>query len=520
MDASGYPADAESPVMKAQRLANPDYQRAFLQYDTDKSGTIDFFELRNCLQMVQDQVEASTTAAFVRHAFSDATELALFGRFGAGQACLNFDQFSALCQYVESVKNVFKGVDLDNSGTLNSVVELGRALTASSFAWTDPSGQDPLIGQVAEEIGKTYDGDGNGVLSFDEFLRLRLEWDPCVAAWNRGVGLFGGKQITPQQTLQVLDDAKRQLEPFSQLASLPFLSQLSNGFNSTSFFSSILFPKKFSERTCESLIIRFGNGSPFLLFEHFCMMLNFVKAEQNIFGDIDNNKNGSLDYAELAAAFAKVGLPLHQDQFNWYDQDNSGSIGFDEFLQIKIEMAPMLGVQNQFTAQGLTARELQELLTRNNIRFIWTFSNGVIPVIKPFSLRTCRLLVATYGTARPGERFPTVVNFSQCILMLHDVKLAKMNFQQYDTGNDGALSMAEFQNAMMLAAGSLPPGAIDLMLFSYDADGTGELEFDAFLAMLLECKMFQQRFSQLGATLPGLDASALFQMVYSMPRWL
>eukprot|EP00971_Amphidinium_carterae_P090175 1785150-Amphidinium_carterae.2 len=70
-----------------------------------------------------------------------------------------------------------------------------------------PGGGDPLSMMVAEKIGRAYDEalaqDKNGVLTFDEFVQLRLEWDCYLDAWSSNVPM-GSNSIAPQQLLGVL----------------------------------------------------------------------------------------------------------------------------------------------------------------------------------------------------------------------------------------------------------------------------------------------------------------------------
>ena len=78
---------------------------------------------------------------------------------------------------------------------------------------------------VAEKIGRSYDADHNGVLTFDEFVQLRLEWDLYLNAWASHVPA-GMNNIHPQQLLTVLDAVKRSLEPVGGWAMHPTMSKM------------------------------------------------------------------------------------------------------------------------------------------------------------------------------------------------------------------------------------------------------------------------------------------------------
>ena len=61
---------------------------------------------------------------------------------------------------------------------------------------------------VAETIGTAFDADHNGVLSSDELVQLRFEWDCYINAPAANVPL-GADAIAPQQLVAVLEAVKR-----------------------------------------------------------------------------------------------------------------------------------------------------------------------------------------------------------------------------------------------------------------------------------------------------------------------
>merc|ERR1739844_769283 len=113
------------------------------------------------------------------------------------------------------------------------------------------------------QIGKSFDHDGNGVLEFDEFIQLRLEWDQYLAVWQKVTE--GSPRIAPQQLLTVLEEIKRSMDPVSSA----FRAQ--QGLPAIAYQRLITgFSKPFEPRTCETLIIRFGSGNLYLTFGQFC----------------------------------------------------------------------------------------------------------------------------------------------------------------------------------------------------------------------------------------------------------
>merc|ERR1719356_2340561 len=97
-----------------------------------------------------------------------------------------------------------------------------------------------------------------------------------------------------------------------------------------------------------------------------------------------------------------------------YDQDNSGSLEFDEFLQMMVEWTQIGGFQAQFAQFGQQragARELQQVF--GGITIFYQTIGGAVPTIRPFSLNTCRTLIAMFGSALPGEGFASTVTYEE-----------------------------------------------------------------------------------------------------------
>lgn len=522
----------QSPAAKRMALVNPEYQAAFRMFDRDGSGNIDLMELCGALQAVKMSVEGGTQRSlFNANTFNTNTVLFLAAKFGAstGGQSLVFAQFAEMLQYLESVKQIFSQIDVDNSGDLN-VSELSRALSLSGFNVTGygmgMGGGDSLSMQVATKIGQAYDADGNGVLSFDEFVQMRCEWDSYIQAWNSHV-MPGSNQIEPQQILAVLEDIKRSMEPVGQMAMNQAVAAMA-GFNGN-FFNGLMFQSQFqtarpfTARTAQVLIIRFANGGVRLSFEQFCMLMEFLKEQKKNFMQFDTDRSGSLELPELVNAFAASGIPMPAVQVmqigQRYDADNSGTIEFDEFLQMMCEWSQVGGQQNQFAnfaQQRASVYDLQKLFP--SITIFYQTINGAIPTMRPFSLNTCRSLVAQFGSPLPGEPFATGVSYNEFLMLTQRVKLAAAQFAEADLAGDGSISAGELAFAMRRCGSTLPDVAIQGILASHDYDRDGRIAFDEFLQMLLDAEMFNTRIQSIQA--PGVDPTVLFQLMYSMPRTL
>jgi Ca2+-binding EF-hand superfamily protein len=341
--------EGAAPSAKRQATANPEYQQAFRRFDTDGSGTIDLNELNSALQAVEQSVEGGTPQALFPHPFDPTTLIWLAAKYAAkGGGVIGHHEFCEMMQYLEVLKNIFGQIDADRSGNI-SVAELSRALSLSGFNVTGfPGGGDALSLMVAKKIGSAYDLDGNGVLTFDEFLQMRLEWDSYLKAWSSEVPP-GAEGIAPQQLVEVLEAIKRTVEPVSVLATYPVAANLS-GFCPQSFLGPMYYtsmccsPQPFLESTVVRLIQKFGCGSVVLNFEQFCMMMEWLKEQKKKFVVADTSCSGNINVLELSAAFAKSGMPLPSDQLlaiaGRYDITGSGNLGFDEFLQLMTDINP------------------------------------------------------------------------------------------------------------------------------------------------------------------------------------
>eukprot|EP00448_Togula_jolla_P026926 CAMPEP_0170653912 /NCGR_PEP_ID=MMETSP0224-20130122/47651_1 /TAXON_ID=285029 /ORGANISM="Togula jolla, Strain CCCM 725" /LENGTH=369 /DNA_ID=CAMNT_0010985797 /DNA_START=23 /DNA_END=1132 /DNA_ORIENTATION=- len=337
------------PYARSMAAQNPEYQYAFQMFDRDRSGSIDVMELSDALSAVEKGVEANTMRGMFPHYFNPHTVMWLSARFAAsGGGVIHLQQFAEMMQYLESLKSIFAQIDTDRTGDL-SVQELSRALSISGFSVSGVyGGGDALSLAVAEQIGRSYDFDGNGVLTFDEFVQLRLEWDCYLDAWQEHVPM-GSDNIAPQQLLHVLEGIKHSMEPISAMAYHPSMSNL-NGFSPMSSLGGLLYAsmfninRPFSPRTAQLLIARFGSGmQQYMNFEQFCMMMEWIKEQKKKFVSADLDRTGKINLSELATAFACSGMPMSPagliELARRYDQDGSGCLEFDEFLQMMVEMS-------------------------------------------------------------------------------------------------------------------------------------------------------------------------------------
>lgn len=212
-----------------------------------------------------------------------------------------------------------------------------------------------------------------------------------------------------------------------------------------------------------------------------------------------------------------------------YDQDKSGEIEFDEFVQMAVEWNDMCQEQARFAAQaasGVSATALQEFL--GQVRVIYRVVNGAVVTLRPFSLQTCKRLVAKFGTPGPGQACAQALAWEEMLRLVQYVREAFARYSACDVSKGGSVTAQELAAALAACGLVLSSEAVNNIRSSYDADGSGAIEFDEFIQLLVECQLYEQSFdagsaqlARAGAAAPGLvtlDKSAFFALVFAVPR--
>lgn len=521
-------AEDTTPASKMRAGMNPEFRLAFERHDRDRSGTIDLVELSTALQEVKTCVEgwSPNLMRAPNQPFNFSTTTWLATRFAQG-GVIAFQQFAEMMQYIGSVKDIFQRIDTNLSGDID-VSELARALSDSGFhIQNSPAGL-----AVVQQIARNYDTDGDQVMKFDEFLEFRLEWDVYLSQWDAITG--GSPHMPPQQLHMIMEEIKKTCEPLSQMAANPMAAGLpgynANFLNGLYYNSMFKATRPFSEATCARLIMRFGDGSLYITFEQFCVMMEFLKEQKKIFTQHDVDKSGDLNIAELAQAFHKNGLLFQPDMVaqmvRTSDQDGSGTLAFDEYLQMMIEWSQVSQFHSQFQqfAQSrCTARELQQHL--GGIRLFYQTIGGVIPAIRPFSIHVCSTLIAMFGHAMPGEFIPSGVTYEEYLMLMHHVKCAAAAFTQASFDASGSISVAEMAMAFARGGINMAPQMIQMMVAAYDINQSGRIEFDEFLQIMVEIQMYQNRMRSMShfnaaTNTVTMDQNQLVQLLYCMPRMM
>lgn len=415
--------------------------------------------------------------------FNMTTCIWLGVKFGSGSK-LNESQFCELLNYVEGIKGIFTAVDVDRSGCI-SCAELHRAFLLSGCE---------LDVDTVTAIGQSYDGNRNGTLELDEFIQFKMEWDTYIGIWDAATS--GLASISPTCLLNVLEKIKQSMEPVGKN-----ISEYANSFPGRLLHTTMFNSKTFDAKTCEKLIIRFGQGLADLTFGQFCRMLLFLSEVKAAFCRADPLGTGSLDLPELHGAFASVGVVLPADLTlkirQSYDTDSSGKIEFDEFVQMTAEWQEMVAMQHRFDSgpsASIGAAALQEILSE--IHVFRPFVHGVLQPPCPFSMDALKHLIVKFGNRRSGESYPTQVTHENFLCMVHYVRYCQQTFSKFAALPSPITISVPDVSAVFAECGlSQDSEAVASICRSFGVDQRGRVEFEKFLHMLLEASLYDQVFS-------------------------
>lgn len=336
-------SDRPDSHAKKQATTNAQYLDAFVRHDRDKNSYIDMAELNLVLQEVQQEVEKSQLSAcgddkwlvackdVPKRPFNQTTLTLLAGNYvhGGGRSVLagqsvpegariSFQQFCEMAQYLECLRDIFCQIDGWQNGCI-SISKLCDAFFPKKTIPGTPFEQGYFPGG-RDAIVRAYDEDGNGVITFDEFVQMRLEWDYYKDAWGCNKSHFANG-ITSHELVDVLKFIKQRLDfvPDHNPWRILTLS------------------------TATELVRTFGSGNGILDQEQFCRTMEWLKGQRKKFTNADKNNSGRLDRQEFFDSNPTMPQQDLHKLFNSYDKDKSGQIEFDEFLQMTLPLkAPII----------------------------------------------------------------------------------------------------------------------------------------------------------------------------------
>lgn len=101
--------------------------------------------------------------------------------------------------------------------------------------------------------------------------------------------------------------------------------------------------QKFSLRACKLMVsLHDMDKTGKIDKKEFVRLDKYIRDWQQCFNSIDRDRSGKIDAAELSSAITSFGYRFSQPFMDYmvktYDEDRSGKIEFDEFIQIFVEL--------------------------------------------------------------------------------------------------------------------------------------------------------------------------------------
>lgn len=487
--------------------------QAFAKFDSNNSGVLNGLQLQQCLSsIIQLQTLRPFSAKTVEYFLTKhGTIHANFG------LCIDPPSFRALLTYIDSLLLKFRQLDVDNRGVL-TCEKLHLAFQYSNLQ-TDAA--------TINRLGSKYDMDRSGVLEFDEFCQFMVEWEVYA------------------KVFQELDTDKNGRISVSELHTM--LTKMQEDFANIWANQWRAMRRPFSRDTCLLLLRKFAGADdydgdpanlPQLGFAHFGELLKYLSELKERFTELDANKDGALGFQELKAMLYSIGAVNPTEDLlsrigRLYDKDANGVLEFDEFCQFTLEWEAYLQVylKHAHPLDGLTPLGLQNIL--GNLPDICCFQdNRASPnhrdrylfegnrLMRDFSLKTCRTLVAKFSSGRPAL---TALEYME---MLEYMKRLKILFNENDLLTNGVLNIAEMGRAFSVSGLNISNQALLNIMSAYTCDhlnaGTeyASLHFDSFVQLRIELEILTNLFAAAADAngIAHLQFEQLLDIIYAVPR--
>ena len=463
-----------APARPSSRAVPSDIADTFERYDANRSGQLDYKELRNALQAMGLDVSEQKAAQLLQDYDRDGNGLMDIGEFAdlvSSVRGVNLHSLKSRYQKSEKtlqaeaaigaalgardIRAAFDRFDANKSGKLD-YKELRGALKTV--------GLEPSEQQAAALLGK-YDKDGTGLLEVHEFAelvsafrRVRLEG---LAAENTALRAEAGKQqpVAPEvRAAFERHDASRSgkldvraLREALQVVGLDLsahsAAQLLQRFDRDK--SGMIELGEFAALTAALRAAQLEQVTKELA-QAKTQLSTAVRVADDVraaFDRFDLNKNGRLDYHELRNALQAYGLDHEakhaQSLLAEFDKDKSGSMELSEF-------DALIGALRKI--DGREAGSLRAALKKNEEE------------LKAVRAELARL---------------------QKVGVPADVRAV---FERFDANRSGKLDVRELRRA--LEAAGLQPSAkeAERILVKFDADGNGLLDLSEFSQLVSEMR--------------------------------
>eukprot|EP00698_Gefionella_okellyi_P008576 TRINITY_DN212_c1_g1_i1.p1 TRINITY_DN212_c1_g1~~TRINITY_DN212_c1_g1_i1.p1 ORF type:complete len:1273 (+),score=360.04 TRINITY_DN212_c1_g1_i1:159-3977(+) len=241
------------------------------------------------------------------------------------------------------------------------------------------------------------------------------------------------------------------------------------------------------------------------------------KHLRKTFRQLDLNHDGVLSFPELRSGLDAMGINLKDDEFSriarLFDRSGTGEIDYDEFADIVMgdtlagslperrqkratnTFVSSLGNVNPITNEGAEAEPQLDpsLARRKSLSF--QSSQGDYDIIRHQKKEA-------EGTT-PTRPMPSLSQKQlredrKIIDKIRDKVVGKSKrfakvFRSFDDNHDGVVSYDEFRNGLQHLGAPLSDTEFEKLLKRCDPDGTGEIDYDSFAAVILPSDFGAQR---------------------------
>jgi Ca2+-binding EF-hand superfamily protein len=240
---------------------------------------------------------------------------------------------------------------------------------------------------------------------------------------------------------------------------------------------------------------------------------------RKLFSQFDASGDGTIDASELHPLFQMAGIMIKPYQIDAvvkeFDIDGSGEIDFEEFMVMMVKLQgrkprpglidykefltePMIEkYEKQFRkadkdgAGSLCASEIEVLFNQFGIKLSTEQMHSLMGEVDhdhsgeiEFDEFCCMMAKLTGVRKRinPNEYMERV-----------EIEKLRAAFDQIDVSGDGTINVKELDSLLRKMGITLDKPGVDRMLNKYDADHSGELEFQEFAAMMVDIKKLRRK---------------------------
>lgn len=245
-----------------------------------------------------------------------------------------------------------------------------------------------------------------------------------------------------------------------------------------------------------------------------------------LFRQFDVSGDGAISSSEMMGLFHSVGLALKPYQVDQlikeFDVDQSGEVEFEEFLVMMVKL-----MNKRVRADCIDYHQYltQDKIQHYEAQFLQSDTSGTGNIGRldlggmftrlgvPLNAKQLDSIIAEVDKDGSGS-----IDFDEfCSMMVkltgvrkrismreyvdpEEIVRYRQVFDHYDVSGDGSISVKELDSLLRKMGVVLTKSQVDALLHKYDADGSGEVDFQEFGAIMIDLKKLRRRFKISPAT--------------------